>query len=242
MNIFENVYWYFKNSSFKPRLMDHPRIYIPQKPRLHLDADFSKSVKWIGIVEHHTGSYDNPNRLDYEREVRYHTSFRINYKEVASPVKERLPGVQYVLFKNMWYRKDEYDKYMERKKLGDGKAFEDAWSYAGYHIINEYIDNSIRLHWARPLWVTGAHAGIKGKPYYNLNYIGIATIGNFDKNEVPKDLWDHNLALARTLMDIYGFPRENVIGHRETYIKLGVPVQKQCPGSKWNMIQFRKEL
>jgi hypothetical protein len=47
---------------------------------------------------------------------------------------------------------------------------------------------------------------------------------------------------SRSFMDAFQIPRENVIGHREVFLKLGVPDEKSCPGNCWNMELFRAEL
>jgi len=241
--IFSLVKGYYQNMTIKPRPpKPAPIIHAPKKPRLMLDFDKNLSIQWKGIVWHHSASTDDITRDDSARIVRYHTSFRINYVEVASPIHGKEPGIKYIKHSNgLWYKKLEYDYfYAEKAKASNsGKVFQSAWMDVAYHGMIEHINKAIKFVWGRPLNVIGAHAGYKE---YNHNYLGLCAINNYDRYIPKKDLWDTCLMATRTFMDAFGFPIKKVIGHREVYDLVGVPRKKECPGAKWDMDKFRREL
>jgi N-acetyl-anhydromuramyl-L-alanine amidase AmpD len=74
--------------------------------------------------------------------------------------------------------------------------------------------------------------------------IGICLIGDFDQATPHNDSLELLARLCRSLMDQFGIPPENVIGHWEAQAIGGVPVAKRktCPGSKFNMEDFRKRI
>lgn len=90
----------------------------------------------------------------------------------------------------------------------------------------------------RSLYVPGAHA--KG---FNTNGIGICVVGNYQTVRPSQAKWDlASLAccyLRKVWFDKLGVNLK-VLGHRETYPLLGVPVVKDCPGTAWDMNLFRK--
>lgn len=246
MNIFETVKWYLYNANYKKQEWKPNKIFIPKKPRIEVPVDMNDTIAWKGIVWHHSATKDGLQAKDIPAVIKYHTSFRIDYEIAAAPQDIQDPQVKYVAFKGKWYKKDEYDSYYAKKSSGQGRVFQEPWRYAGYQIINEHESGKMNMYVARPFNTTGAHAAhmVNGKvnSYYNMNYIGICNIGNFDVEQITQDEWDYSLGIARYLMDKFGFASNEVIGHREVYVKLGIPVEKQCPGKNWNMDQFRKEL
>jgi len=219
-----------------------PVIYIPKKPRLTLSIDISTSRKWLGIVWHHSATRDDLVHNNIDGVIKYHKSFRIDFNAVAEPQKEKLSGIEYVKYKNgEWYKKPEYDYYFaELKKKeanpADKRYFELAWMDVGYHGLIESIDDKYIFKYGRPLSMIGTHAGYKE---FNENYLGLCAIGDFDKNQVPRMLWEFALMVTRTFVDTFSIPIANVIGHREVYDKMNVPRQKQCPGKFWNTDYFR---
>lgn len=187
-----------------------------KKPRILLDLD--TSYEWEGIVWHHSATRDT-NYKDWDGIRKYHTSYRIDY--------------------NIVDRKEFTDALEEGRK----GVFQRPWSDIGYHGGVEMIEGAYEFTWGRPLRRTGAHAAVKGvSNFYNKKYIGMCAIGNYDAEEPPAEMWDLCLRVTRTLMDAYNIPGGNVIGHREVYGKLGVAVQKSCPGTQWNLEKFRDEL
>ncbi len=222
-----------------------PIIYIPKKPTLNMTIDTSNSRKWKGIVWHHSATRDDLVHKNIEGIIAYHKSFRIDFNSVALPQKEKLPGIEYVKYKNgEWYKKSEYNDYFaELKKKqnnpDDKRYFELAWVDVGYHGLIESANEKMIFGWGRPLTMIGAHAGYKE---FNENYLGFCAIGNYDKNPVPDDVWKFALMVTRSFIDAFSIKTKDVIGHREVYDLIGVERQKQCPGSLWNMNNFRNEL
>lgn len=195
-----------------------PRIVVVSKPRLDLKIDVSASRPWSGIVWHHSASPDKKTR-DWDGIVKYHTSHRIDFNIV------------------------DKDTFERRLKQGDGKVFEKPWKDVGYHGGTELVKGEPIFHWGRPLSMVGAHAGVVGvSNKFNEIYLGLCCIGNFDLAPPAPELWDFNLRLTRSLMDAFHIPFNEVIGHRGVFDRLGVPRQKTCPGTAWDMEKFQKAL
>jgi len=224
------------------------RIVVPvNKPRFNVEIDLKNSIKYKGVVVHHTWSQDRPMESDTEREIRYQTSYRMDGEIIAAPLMAApAEGVATVKTHGRYYLKSDVDKYNNLKANGKGKKFEMPWITGGYNLMIEHVNNKAILNYVRPFNMSGAHAGVhvggSVNRYFNDWYVGISTIGNFDKAEPPIDAWSLNLMVVRDLMDKFKFPATEVIGHREVYARVGVPVEKTCPGSKWDMDKFRREL
>jgi hypothetical protein len=194
-----------------------PAIAIKKPSKLQFDFDSLQSKAWEGIVLHHSATIDGVTR-DTEGIIKFHTSYRIDYKVVTQEEFER------------------------RQAIGDGRVFEKPWKAVGYHFLIEYVGKELTLNYGRPLWMVGAHAGHPISNKYNQDYIGICVIGNFDETIPPKETINYTVAVCKSLMKTFGIKKENILGHRETFVKLGVPVQKQCPGKNWDMDEFRAYL
>jgi N-acetylmuramoyl-L-alanine amidase len=111
------------------------------------------------------------------------------------------------------------------------------WDDIGYHYGIDYIEEKPTLLEGRSLTKMGAHT--KG---LNRESIGICIVGNYDKVQPPEDKWELALKLVRTLMQEYGIPKENVIGHGEAQEMLHDSYRKTCPGKRFNMNKFRWEI
>ncbi|OGS06053.1 MAG: hypothetical protein A3J70_08390 [Elusimicrobia bacterium RIFCSPHIGHO2_02_FULL_61_10] len=190
---------------------------MPQ-PKLDLAIDPSRSRPWKGIVWHHSASPDGVGR-DWGAIVRYHTSYRVDFQIVTAEEFER------------------------RLKLGEGRSFQKPWKSVGYHGGTELVNGAAVFNWGRPLVQIGAHAGVKdASNRFNEEYLGLCSIGDFDKAPPSPEHWDFNLRLTRSFMEAFRIPPSHVIGHREVFDRLGVPRQKSCPGRSWDMDTFRSEL
>jgi hypothetical protein len=176
------------------------------------------SRPWKGIVFHHSFSKDNPTNSDFESIKRYHTSYRIDGNIVTKEVFEA------------------------RKAAAQGSSFEKPWSDVGYHIILERVDGKLEWKWGRPWNVAGAHAGVPGNNHYNENYLGVCVIGNFDNAAPDGETWQACLALARQVMERFKISKDKILGHRETYAKLGLPQKKSCPGKMWDLEKMRADI
>jgi hypothetical protein len=194
-------------------------LSVPTKKIPDLKFNFGSwgSKSWKGVVVHHSATPDGTTR-DADGIIKYHTSYRIDYKIVT---------------------KDEFER---RKAIGDGKVFELPWKACGYHFMCEYTGKELVLIPGRPLWMVGAHAGHPKSNEFNIDYIGFCVIGNFDEALPPKEKFLFAAAVCKSLMKTFSFTREKVLGHRETFDILGVPREKMCPGKLWNMDEFRELL
>lgn len=196
----------------------HIEVAIPAKPRFNLDVPIVGSRPWKGICWHHSASPDNVTR-DWDGIVKYHTSYRIDFNTVTQEEFER------------------------RLQVHDGKVFQKPWKDVGYHGGTELVNGEPVFHWGRPLSMVGAHAGVAGvSNVFNEDFIGICCIGNYDAISPDPKLWEFNLALTRTFMNVFKIPKEQVIGHREVFDRLKIPRQKSCPGNSWNLEIFRLDL
>lgn len=111
------------------------------------------------------------------------------------------------------------------------------WKDIGYHYGIELVGDEYEIFKGRMDSETGAHC-----IGFNDNSLGICLIGDFDKYP-PNDRQIYLLKrLVFSLMGIYGIRAGDVLGHRETYAILGVPVEKTCPGKAFDMEAFRRGL
>lgn len=187
------------------------------KPRASFIMPTNASA-WKGVVIHHSENKDNPGMNDWESIRHYHKSWRIDGTIVTE------------------------DTWRERKARGDGKKFEKPWRDIGYHLGVERDSNQLIVRIGRSWTTTGAHAGLPSTNEYNEEFLGLCVVGNYDKAAPDQEMWDLVLSVVRALMDRFSIQTENVIGHREVYDRAGVPREKECPGSFFDMGKFRKEL
>ena len=186
-----------------------------EKLALEIPAD---SQPWKGLVLHHSASPDGQIR-DWDGIRKYHTSYRVDFKMVTKV------------------------EFMHLLEIKDGTVFQGAWSDIGYHWGVERVENQLQAIPGRPMAKIGAHSAVKGASgMFNVKYIGFCVVGNYDVSAPDKELWEFCLKAVRTFMEHFRFPSGHVIGHREVFQKLGVPVQKSCPGKAWNMETFRRDL
>jgi len=180
--------------------------------------EIEDSLAWKGIVWHHSLSADTTTR-NWDGIVRYHTSYRIDFNIVTEA------------------------EYNARLKSGKGRYFQKPWRAVGYHGGIELVNGVPEYNEGRPLSMIGAHSGVKGASNrFNTEYIGLCAIGNFDVANPPELIWNYALTVTKNFMKKFNIPVSHVIGHREVYEKLGVPVQKSCPGKHWDVNLFRHKL
>ena len=180
-----------------------------------LVIDKAHSHPWKGIVWHHSASPDGQTR-DWGGIVKYHTSFRVDFEIVTE------------------------EEFNRRLQCGLGKTFQRPWRAVGYHGGTEWVDGKVVFNWGRPLTEIGAHSGVKNASnLFNTEYLGLCAIGSFDAEPPKPEHWEFNLQVTRALMLAFQISANRVIGHREVFVRLGVPVQKSCPGRAWSMDTFR---
>lgn len=129
--------------------------------------------------------------------------------------------------------KERYEELRDAGKLG----LETPWSDVGYHFGIEEVDGKVVVHNGRPVGEIGAHC-----VGFNSKSIGICFVGNYDKEPPSSDKLFFGVSLCRQLMKQFRIPRDQVIGHRESYPLLKGPVVKTCPGSAFDMDAFRQRL
>lgn len=207
-------FWRHRELIVKPEKVN---VAVP-KPKADLVIDKATSHVWKGIVWHHSASPDGQTR-DWDGIVKYHTSYRIDFDTVSRETYER------------------------RLKVHDGKVFQLPWKSVGYHGGTEWVGDRVVFTGGRSLDQIGAHAGVKGASnLFNTEYLGLCAIGNFDVAPPKPEHWDFNLQVTRKFMEAFNIPASHVIGHREVFERLGVPVQKSCPGKAWDLNLFRSLL
>lgn len=111
------------------------------------------------------------------------------------------------------------------------------WADIAYHYGIELVGDRYDIFKGRMDNVAGAHC-----IGYNDSSLGICLVGNFDLAPAPAAQVELARKLCRSLMSIYGIKVDGVLGHRETYTLRGVPVEKTCPGSAFDMDAFRRSL
>lgn len=191
---------------------------MTDKPKLSIQIDTSRSRPWKGVVWHHSATPDGAIR-DWDGIVRFHTSHRVDFR-VVSP-----------------------EEFERRKQAGQGKVFQKPWKAVGYHGGTEWVNGQVVFNAGRPLSMAGAHAGVDGvSNSFNEDCLGLCAVGDFDPRAPHPDHWDFNLGLTRAFMEAFDIPADRVIGHREVFDRLGVPRQKTCPGTAWDMESFRRAL
>ena len=194
-----------------------PKVIVPAS--FPLQIDFNNARKWSKIVMHHSYTPDGVNTNDWEGIRKYHMSYRYNGDTISA------------------------EKAAELKAKGD-KGVLDPWPTIAYHFGVEEDKGGLIYRLGCPLSKIGYHA--KG---FNSAAIGICLVGNYGGNfdgsdgKVPTSEQYNKLAmLVKHLMKKFSIKVSSVYGHRETYPLLGEPVEKTCPGTKFNMIEFRKML
>jgi N-acetylmuramoyl-L-alanine amidase len=130
----------------------------------------------------------------------------------------------------------QYENYL---KEGKTVGLELPWKDIGYNLGLEMVDGKLQVMNGRPLGSVGAHC--QG---FNSRSIGICLVGNYDAAPPSDDRIFLLASLCRQLQIEFGIPRDQVIGHRESYGKLNPPqpVAKTCPGSAFDLDAFRKRL
>ncbi len=105
------------------------------------------------------------------------------------------------------------------------------WDAIGYSYGLELIGNHYEILVGRMMNEPGAHT--KG---HNHNSLGICFIGNYDKDEVPPEMWDLGIRFISSLCQIVNINPVHIYGHRE------FADYKSCPGKRFNTIMFRAQI
>ena len=142
-------------------------------------------------------------------------------------------------FHTSWrYDGNIIDKEKGENLLANGdKRVLRPWVDIAYHFGLERINDALQVMIGRPLSIVGAHA-----VGFNHTHIGICLVGNYDQNIPTEDMWEAAIKLTRNIMYAFRLSHTSILGHRETFNIRGVPVQKTCPGEKFEMENFRNSL
>ena len=111
------------------------------------------------------------------------------------------------------------------------------WVDIAYHFGLERVNDALQVMIGRPLSIVGAHA-----VGFNHTHIGVCIVGDFDKAPPAEDVWESAVKLVRNVMYVFKLSHTCVLGHRETFSIRNVPVEKTCPGSKFEMKNFQNSL
>lgn len=128
----------------------------------------------------------------------------------------------------------------ELKKAQGEDGLEIPFRDVGYHFCIENVNGNLEVLPGRLIGESGAHA-----PGFNGNSVAICLIGNYDNEPPSVDRLSLVASLCRQLQLEYKIPRDQVIGHRETYGKPGappLPAQKTCPGKLFDLDKLRAVL
>lgn len=171
-----------------------------------------KGFKPTWIVIHHSSSRDGQTR-NFDSIKQYHMSYRYNGEIISES--------QYAQF------------------LSEGKTsgLEKPWSDIGYNFVIENDKGHLCVIGGRPIGEVGAHA-----IGFNAKSVGICLVGNYDIDTPDDDRLFSLASLCRQIQREFDIPKDQVVGHRETYVLRKVPIEKTCPGAKFDMDAFRKRL
>jgi hypothetical protein len=166
------------------------------------------------IVIHHSFSTDRQTR-NWDSIRAYHMSYRCKGDTIS---------------------RVEYDRLLAEGKTA---GLERPWTDIGYNLGVENVSGRLEVLPGRPIGEIGAHAH-----GFNDRSVGICIVGNYDLDPPDDDRLAFLASLCRQIQIEFGIPRDQVIGHRETYGKLTPPqpVAKTCPGSQFDLDAFRARL
>lgn len=130
---------------------------------------------------------------------------------------------------------DTYHFLEDKREPG----LESPWTDIGYNLGIENVNGTLTVLPGRPIGAIGAHA-----LGFNARSVGICLVGNYDIDPPSEDRLALLASTCRQIQFEFGIPRDQVIGHRETYGKLNPPkpIQKTCPGSQFDLEKFRARL
>ena len=206
-------------------------------------------------IIHHSTTDDNQITSNWSGIDIYHRSFRMNWVIKVKPLTDlevkgyisRKKAYLVIKLYNSYYNLRGVEAFYKKVEeitgnkynIGDyiscyakNTKIETPWRKIGYNIGIEFVKGKIKVHYGRNLKERGAHCYQDGM---NIKGIGFLVVGNFDKYAPSGEIWRASIKIAREIKEV--FPNIKFLGHRE------VPgVVKTCPGSKWNMEQFRKDI
>lgn len=120
---------------------------------------------------------------------------------------------------------------------------ERGWDDIGYHFGVELVWDRYEIMLGRMPDESGAHCKEMGM---NSMAIGVCLVGNFDTTPPSDDALAKLREIVRWIMREYDIPSRNVLGHREVGLRAGYNwtkgQYKSCPGSQFDLTEFRDSL
>lgn len=110
------------------------------------------------------------------------------------------------------------------------------WADIGYHVgVDKYGDIWLLRHsdkggYKGPLNAFGAHC--EG---HNSNGLGVVLAGDFDHEDPKANGWDMLVKVVAMLAEVFGIPVSKIYPHSAF-------AAKSCPGKKFSMAEFRRDV
>ena len=158
------------------------------------------------IVLHHSATIDG-STFSWDDIKRYHTSWR--------------------------YKSNIISEEQAKLLMQQEKKVTWPWSDIGYHDGIELIGDQYFYLRGRLPNVKGAHCAVKD---FNKDSLGICFVGNYDIQDVSREMFDMGIRLVKYYMQVYEIPASKIYGHRE------IDPRKSCPGKKFPLDEFRNKL
>jgi len=101
----------------------------------------------------------------------------------------------------------------------------------GYNAIIELVGDHYEVLLGRMFNEVGAHT--RG---HNHDSIGVCWVGDYDRNEVPPDMWRLGVRFESSLIDLMDIDVNEIYGHHD------FANYKSCPGNNFNIGMFRENV
>lgn len=146
------------------------------------------------------------------------------------PVKSRW---KYIVIHHSATKKgnaSRFNTYHKRRGMRNGLAY--------HFVINNgtagTFDGQLEIG---PRWKKQINGGHCRQNWVNNSGIGICLVGNFNKTQVSEKQFSVLYKLCRMLMDKYGIPVRNVVGHGEVKGE-----HSECPGKYFPLRELKEAL
>ena len=109
-----------------------------------------------------------------------------------------------------------------------------------YHYVigngNGIPMGQVEAGWRTDIHLWGTHVSERNTAR-NFFGLGVCLVGNFEQSDVPAEQFDSLVTLSRQLMNRYGIPLANVVGHGKIDGEL-----TKCPGARFPFDKLRNAL
>lgn len=107
----------------------------------------------------------------------------------------------------------------------------------GYHVGTELVKGHYETIMGRDWTDTGAHCKAGDMNKYG---IGWCVVGNYDLVVPNAILWSYLASRVAEVANLLGIHTNHIIGHREAEAAAWGKAVKTCPGTKFDMDEFRR--